>query len=663
MQNDKQAHSPYTTLDFCYSQQDFTQTFITRKDLGNTGTFINYSMAIAQDGSIRLLKDYMESYGISENLREFYRYKIMVNFGVFSFLFKKVEGKDNERAIKEAGFEVGSGIVSYNVLKRAAKNETIKATTKAVSRFSMAMAGRILGSYAGSVVPIAGTIIGAIVGGWIAGKIEEWWFSDEDEALAEARAENERIEKLKQAYNLKIDRINNYLITHHYVELRVLNESEAEIFCKEASNLQSSYFKTILLMLSFPNYLDKDEKEYKKSQEKNPTKIRIQPVADALKIKVQIKKCFLSKNGEFLKNKEIYVYNHRFDRVVAKAISDNEGNVVFDDVSVGKENTIDKISFIIDRENFNEENFYESVLKYAPIFNVQKSHKQKEQALINRMYFSFTTTQDLMQDNEVLELKAFKDNAYIIFDYEVRKQEESYKNYIILSYLTFDIKEDIKEYICHIAIENRAFRGLEFLSRGLQNKHIIKDEWKDKGVVFFAYFNSQKSTPYKKMVFIDKPIVIIDIEDSNKENISGIMTHFLFYAEAFKIFVVDLNTYAQQEKIAVINNIKRNIENLDMFYIKLKLSNSKDANVSKIEYSYNGNKYANKEVRFIEFCKERFFQHHKNNTKKSNSANDVDMPFVTIDYSYDKEKFNNKGFRQNLGLQLAFTCQGYFYSL
>ena len=85
MQNDKQAHSPYTTLDFCYSQQDFTQTFITRKDLGNTGTFINYSMAIAQDGSIKLLKDYMESYGISENLREFYRYKIMVNSDAENF--------------------------------------------------------------------------------------------------------------------------------------------------------------------------------------------------------------------------------------------------------------------------------------------------------------------------------------------------------------------------------------------------------------------------------------------------------------------------------------------------------------------------------------------------------------------------------------------------
>ncbi|HEB7537258.1 TPA: hypothetical protein RZH67_001803, partial [Campylobacter coli] len=129
-------------------------------------------------------------------------------------------------------------------------------------------------------------------------------------------------------------------------------------------------------------------------------------------------------------------------------------------------------------------NFYESVLKYAPMFNVQKKHKQEGQAFIDKMFFSFTYTQEIMQDNEVLKLEALKNNFDIVFDYEVRKQEESYKNYIVLSYLVFDIKEDIEEYIRHITIENRAFRGLELLSHGRKNQHSIKDEWKDKGVVF-----------------------------------------------------------------------------------------------------------------------------------------------------------------------------------
>ncbi|RTI66619.1 hypothetical protein C3H78_09155 [Campylobacter jejuni] len=188
--------------------------------------------------------------------------------------------------------------------------------------------------------------------------------------------------------------------------------------------------------------------------------------------------------------------------MVAKAMSDDEGKIVFENVYVGKESTIDKISFIIDRENFNEDNFYESVLKYAPMFNIQKKHKQKGQAFIDKMFFSFTYAQGIMQDNEVLKLEALKNNFNIVFDHEVRKQEESYKNYIILSYLVFDVKEDIEEYIRHTTIENRAFRGLELLGRGWKNQYSIKDEWRDKGVVFFAYFNSQNLPLIKKWLLL-----------------------------------------------------------------------------------------------------------------------------------------------------------------
>ncbi|OOX95875.1 hypothetical protein BOQ03_06040 [Campylobacter coli] len=462
-----------------------------------------------------------------------------INYGVIAFLFKKeAEGKSIERATTETALEFTTSYFGGMGGKALA--------TRVATKFSITMAGRMLGGYAGSLVPIAGTIVGAVAGGWIAGKIEEWWFSDEEQALAEAKAENERIRKLEEAYFLKINRIINYLITHQYIELRVLNEDEAEKLCKEISDINSAYFKTILLMLSFPYYLDKDEQSYKEAQEKNPTIIRIQPIANALNIKIEINECFLAKNGEALKNKEIYVYNHRFDRVVAKAMSDDEGKIVFENVYVGKESTIDKISFIIDRENFNEDNFYESVLKYAPMFNVQKKHKQEGQAFIGKMFFSFTYAQEIMQDNEVLKLEALRNNFHIVFDYEVRKQEESYKNYIILSYLVFDVKEDIEEYIRHITIENRAFRGLELLGHGWKNQHNIKDEWRDKGVVFFAYFNSQKFTPYKKMAFIDKPIVILDIEKFDKENIlEDIKFHFKTLAKAYKIFVIDLDANTQ----------------------------------------------------------------------------------------------------------------------
>lgn len=583
-----------------------------------------------------------------------------INYGVIAFLFKKeAEGKSIERATTETALEFTTSYFGGMGGKALA--------TRVATKFSITMAGRMLGGYAGSLVPIAGTIVGAVAGGWIAGKIEEWWFSDEEQALAEAKAENERIRKLEEAYFLKINRIINYLITHQYIELRVLNEDEAEKLCKEISDINSAYFKTILLMLSFPYYLDKDEQSYKEAQEKNPTIIRIQPIANALNIKIEINECFLAKNGEALKNKEIYVYNHRFDRVVAKAMSDDEGKIVFENVYVGKESTIDKISFIIDRENFNEDNFYESVLKYAPMFNVQKKHKQEGQAFIGKMFFSFTYAQEIMQDNEVLKLEALRNNFHIVFDYEVRKQEESYKNYIILSYLVFDVKEDIEEYIRHITIENRAFRGLELLGHGWKNQHNIKDEWRDKGVVFFAYFNSQKFTPYKKMAFIDKPIVILDIEKFDKENIlEDIKFHFKTLAKAYKIFVIDLDANTQiQEKKSIVNNIKKNTQNLELLYLQLKLFDDKDANKCKVQYFHNENKYANQEMKWIEYCKKQLFSlNSENPVHKNKSSFDMEVPFVSISFGsliYDKERLAKKGVRQIFGVGLAEACRQYFY--
>ncbi|XAK34827.1 hypothetical protein AAID95_03135 [Campylobacter coli] len=584
-----------------------------------------------------------------------------INYGVIAFLFKKeAEGKSIERATTETALEFTTSYFGGMGGKALA--------TRVATKFSITMAGRMLGGYAGSLVPIAGTIVGAVAGGWIAGKIEEWWFSDEEQALAEAKAENERIRKLEEAYFLKINRIINYLITHQYIELRVLNEDEAEKLCKEISDINSPYFKTILLMLSFPYYLDKDEQSYKEAQEKNPTIIRIQPIANALNIKIEINECFLAKNGEALKNKEIYVYNHRFDRVVTKAMSDDEGKIVFENVYVGKESTIDKISFIIDRENFNEDNFYESVLKYAPMFNVQKKHKQKGQAFIDKMFFSFTYTQGIMQDNEVLKLEALKNNFDIVFDYEVRKQEESYKNYIILSYLVFDVKEDIEEYIRHTTIENRAFRGLELLGRGWKNQHNIKDEWRDKGVVFFAYFNSQKFTPYKKMAFIDKPIVILDIEKFDKENIlEDIKFHFKTLAKAYKIFVIDLDANTQiQEKKSIVNNIKKNTQNLELLYLQLKLFDDKDTNKCKVQYFHNENKYANQEMKWIEYCKKQFnaLNNKDNPIYKNKNSFDMEVPFVSISFGsliYDKERLAKKGVRQIFGVGLAEACRRYFY--
>ncbi|HEF7996793.1 TPA: hypothetical protein ACHD73_001733 [Campylobacter jejuni] len=510
------------------------------RDFGNIGTLASYGMSITGATSGKILEQYMINQSVSTKVITFYKYKIMGNFGILSYLYKKAENKSNTRAFGEIAVETAIGALATSQI-------AINTIEIGISFISRIAAGAATGAAIGSSFPIVGTVVGAVVGTLVAGFFNDLIFGDEDEELKKQEAKEKYLE---EKLDEKMHKIINYLITHQYIELRVLNEDEAEKLCKEISDINSAYFKTILLMLSFPYYLDKDEQSYKKAQEKNPTIIRIQPIANALNIKIEINECFLAKNGEALKNKEIYVYNHRFNRVVAKAMSDDEGKIVFENVYVGKESTIDKISFIIDRENFNEDNFYESVLKYAPMFNIQKKHKQKGQAFIDKMFFSFTYAQGIMQDNEVLKLEALKNNFNIVFDYEVRKQEESYKNYIILSYLVFDVKEDIEEYIRYTTIENRAFRGLELLGRGWKNQYSIKDEWRDKGVVFFAYFNSQKFTPYKKMAFIDKPIVILDIEKFDKEDIlKDIKFHFKTLTKAYKIFVIDLDANTQiQEK-------------------------------------------------------------------------------------------------------------------
>ncbi|OEW06516.1 hypothetical protein AJ937_07895, partial [Campylobacter sp. BCW_6878] len=545
------------------------------RDFGNIGTLASYGMSITGATSGKILEQYMINQSVSTKVITFYKYKIMGNFGILSYLYKKAENKSNTRAFGEIAVETAIGALATSQI-------AINTIEIGISFISRIAAGTATGAAIGSSFPIVGTVVGAVVGTLVAGFFNDLIFGDEDEELKKQEAKEKYLE---EKLDEKMHKIINYLITHQYIELRVLNEDEAEKLCKEISDINSAYFKTILLMLSFPYYLDKDEQSYKKAQEKNPTIIRIQPIANTLNIKIEINECFLAKNGEALKNKEIYVYNHRFNRVVAKAMSDDEGKIVFENVYVGKESTIDKISFIIDRENFNEDNFYESVLKYAPMFNIQKKHKQKGQAFIDKMFFSFTYAQGIMQDNEVLKLEALKNNFNIVFDYEVRKQEESYKNYIILSYLVFDVKEDIEEYIRHTTIENRAFRGLELLGRGWKNQYSIKDEWRDKGVVFFAYFNSQKFTPYKKMAFIDKPIVILDIEKFDKEDIlKDIKFHFKTLTKAYKIFVIDLDANTQiQEKKSIVNNIKKNTQNLELLYLQLKLFDDKDANKCKVQ--------------------------------------------------------------------------------
>lgn len=381
-------NTPYISLDICICKEKFEKIPIERRDLGIAGDITNYSIAIVGAGTTESMKNYMHNQGISNKLNKIYEYKLMGNFGIFSYLFKKVEGKDNGRAIGEVILETSVGYIATHELT-AKTTKTL--ATKTASRLGITMAGRILGGYVGSVIPIAGTIVGAIAGAWLAGKVEEWWFSEEDKQLEKDKAENERIKQREIQYQNKINRINDYLIRNHYVELRELTEAESEELCKESSNIYSSYFKTILLMLSFPNYLDRDTEFYKSLQSQDTQKdskeiesnnteskkeILIQPIANAIPLRLAIQECYDSSKGALLKNTTIYIYNHRFQRVVAKGTTDSKGSLQIDNVSVGQEIGIDKISFIVDRDNLSESNFELSKTQYATITNIQTKHKK-----------------------------------------------------------------------------------------------------------------------------------------------------------------------------------------------------------------------------------------------------------------------------------------------
>ncbi|MCI5786163.1 MAG: hypothetical protein MR025_01745 [Helicobacter trogontum] len=49
------------SLEFCSCKQNFAQIPIARRDLGNTGTFVNYSMVVVGTGSSELLSKYMKT--------------------------------------------------------------------------------------------------------------------------------------------------------------------------------------------------------------------------------------------------------------------------------------------------------------------------------------------------------------------------------------------------------------------------------------------------------------------------------------------------------------------------------------------------------------------------------------------------------------------------
>ena len=230
--------------------EDFNRIPINRRELGMTGVATSYTLSIGGALADYKMDKYLDTQNTSKGVRVLSTVKITTNFGILNFLYKKAEGKDNQRAMKELTTET---IMGYTL-------------TETGRRLGITLGARILvgaaaGAAAGSAAPIVGTIIGAVAGALIAGVVNDIIFAEENKALAEAKAENERIAKLQSQYQDKINQIASYLTNNHYIELRELTELEAEMLCKNLSNLDMDSKSGIDLMLSFPNYLKKESKQ------------------------------------------------------------------------------------------------------------------------------------------------------------------------------------------------------------------------------------------------------------------------------------------------------------------------------------------------------------------------------------------------------------------
>ena len=297
------------------------------KDFGAVGQVFSNSVGVAgaySQEKIKVLFDANDKLGKQVGSR-----LIQVNFGIFNVLYKKLEQKSNEKIAKELAIEGATGyVVAKSIETGFVIKQVAKETGKKVGiRAGISIAARIFtgigtGAIAGSEVPIVGTIIGAVAGGIIASKIEDKVFEDEKKEQEKIKEINEEIKKIYS----KINRVVGYLIRNHYIELRKLNETEVEELFKSASDPNESYFKTILLMLSFPSYLDRDTEFYKSLQSQDTQKdsnnteskkeLQIKPIADSIPLSIEIEKCHNGISGNLLRNTTIYIYNHRFKRVV-----------------------------------------------------------------------------------------------------------------------------------------------------------------------------------------------------------------------------------------------------------------------------------------------------------------------------------------------------------
>ncbi|HEH5492064.1 TPA: hypothetical protein SHD56_001834, partial [Campylobacter coli] len=155
------------------------------RDFGNIGTLASYGMSITGATSGKILEQYMINQSVSTKVITFYKYKIMGNFGILSYLYKKAENKSNTRAFGEIAVETAIGALATSQI-------AINTIEIGISFISRIAAGAATGAAIGSSFPIVGTVVGAVVGTLVAGFFNDLIFGDEDEELKKQEEAKEK---------------------------------------------------------------------------------------------------------------------------------------------------------------------------------------------------------------------------------------------------------------------------------------------------------------------------------------------------------------------------------------------------------------------------------------------------------------------------------------
>ncbi|TLD80288.1 N-acetylmuramoyl-L-alanine amidase [Helicobacter trogontum] len=628
---------------------------------------------------------------------------IDIHNGVVSGITKSTSANDMKRigatlameiSAQKAGGIIGGGIqVAKQSGIRAGGDFIAKQSAKTLAKVGINVLGRIVigagtGAAFGSSIPIAGTIAGAVVGAVVMGLFSDTaydYLSGESARKKEAEeakiAEEKKAEELEKIYTIKIHQINDYVIRKKLVQKRYLTEEEYKILTEYLTNPNISYFKVILFYLSCPNladvYIDK---------ETNMKQLQIKPIADSIPLTIEIEKCHNGISGNLLGNTTIYIYNHRFKRVVAKGKSDNNGKLIVHNVYVGKEDIVDKLSFITDRDNFDESNFELSLSQYESFTNIQKKHKSTKELKLLQAYFSFNGSKlSLEYEYEVSNLKAniYKDTIELIPTHNLK--DTRFRQYIKYAYMVFDITDsNIDEKTSNITIANRAMLGLKNLGNSGNNKYEIRESWREKIVIFFAYFDKQEKTPFFKALFIHKPIVILDLGNSGaipleyEQNsmkrvdivydiIQMIEARLKNIATLIKLQKNSDEIIGLDERVRKVNAIKQNTQSKNLLFLSLHIDSEATKSASGMRCFYNDKAYAEQEKRFIKHLKEIYPV--TNNTYFENKSNlyltkfvNVASVLVTLGFisnDDDKARLNNKTQRKAIANKLFLAISNY----